>query len=67
MTTLKPKTLKPQEAFYQLGISRNIGYKLIHSGGLHHIKVGRIILIPVWAVDELLEEGTEKTSTDLED
>ena len=61
MTILKPKALKPHEAFYQLGISRNIGYELIHSGRLHHIKVGRRILIPVWAVDELLEEGLGDT------
>ena len=36
--TLKPKALKPKEAFELLGISRHLGATLIHSGRLHHIK-----------------------------
>ena len=57
--TLEPKALKPKEAFELLGISRHLGATLIHSGRLHHIKIGRRTVIPTWAIDRLLEEGLE--------
>ena len=59
MNTLPKKALKPEEAFYQIGISKNLGYELIHSGRLHHIKIGNRMVVPVWAIDQLLEEGLE--------
>lgn len=47
-------TRTPLEAAKLLGIGVNNTYKLVKSGELRHIKVGRKLLIPLTAIDEFL-------------
>jgi excisionase family DNA binding protein len=43
-----------EEASVLLGISRAHGYRLINRGELRHIRLGRRILVPDRAIDDLL-------------
>ena len=43
-----------EEAAILLGISRAHGYRLINRGELRHIRLGRRILVPDRAIDDLL-------------
>lgn len=40
----------------QTGIGRNLAYKLIETGKIKTIRVGRRILIPAWAFEEFLRK-----------
>lgn len=48
------KSVRPDEAAKMIGVGRDTVYTLMRSGRLRSIKVGRIRLIPVAAIDELL-------------
>ena len=47
-------TRTPEELLSLLGLSRPTVYRLLKSGELRSIKVGRKILIPLAAIDEFL-------------
>lgn len=55
MKNLEPRAVKPEEAFKILGIGRNNGYKLIKEGKIRTVKLGRRILVPIAAIEELLK------------
>lgn len=44
-----------EEAAEMLHIGRTRAYRLVNSGLLFSVKVGRNRLIPVWAIEELVE------------
>jgi excisionase family DNA binding protein len=46
-----------EEASTLLGISRAHGYRLISRGQLRHIRLGRRILVPDRAIEDLLDTG----------
>ena len=54
-----PMTLRVEELMPILGIGRNTAYKLVRSGRLRSIRVGRQVRIPKNALIEFLED-TEK-------
>ena len=54
-----PVTLRVEELMPILGIGRNTAYKLVRSGRLRSIRVGRQVRIPKNALIEFLED-TEK-------
>lgn len=45
------------EAAKMLGISRNFAYQLVREGKLPSIRFGKRILIPLAALEKMLEEG----------
>lgn len=67
-TTDNRLTLTPEEAFKIIGCGRTLGYELIRTNRLSHVRLGpKKIVIPRKAIEELLasaeggdEEGSEK-------
>ena len=53
-------TLTVQEAAKALGISRNSAYSGVLRGDIPHVKVGKRILIPRKALEELLAIASKK-------
>jgi excisionase family DNA binding protein len=53
-------TLYVKEAAMLLGLSRNSAYQGIASGEIPHIKVGKRILIPRSALENMLENANNK-------
>lgn len=51
-----------EEAAVLLGISRAHGYRLIGRGELRHIRLGRRVLVPDRAIQELLEGHSSAVS-----
>lgn len=51
----EPKTLTILEAAKALGISRNSAYEAAHRGEIPTIRIGRLIRVPVIALQRLLE------------
>ena len=45
------------EAAKMLGISRNFAYQLVREGKLPSIRLGKRILIPIAALEKMLEKG----------
>ena len=45
------------EAAEMLGISRNFAYQLVREGKLPSIRFGKRILIPIAALEKMLEKG----------
>ena len=52
------KTYRVDEVAKMLGISRAAAYKLVDNGFLQAIHAGRLILIPVSALDEFLKDSS---------
>ena len=46
-----------EEAAERLGISRGLAYELVRQGVLPSLRLGRRIVIPVRALDELLAQA----------
>jgi excisionase family DNA binding protein len=55
----KRRALSPREAERTLGISHATLYRIIKAGRLKTIKLGSRRLIPVDAIDALLNEGVQ--------
>ncbi len=53
------KALSVEKAAQMLSISRSMGFKLIRSGELRSVKAGTRRLVPVAAVDELIERNSQ--------
>lgn len=54
------KTMTVTAAAQLLGISRGLAYELVHRGELRAVRLGRRLVVPVEAVDELL--GSERNA-----
>ncbi len=52
------RTVTVATAARVLGISRGLAYELVHRGELRAVRLGRRLLVPVEAIDELL--GSEQ-------
>lgn len=52
-----PIVLSPAEAMEVLGVGKNTIYRLLNTGKLPAVKIGRMWRIPVSALDELLQRG----------
>lgn len=52
--TLKRVSVCPEEARTIIGVSRNTMYRMLANGRLRSVRVGRKILIPLSAIDELM-------------
>ena len=50
------KTYRVDEIANLLGISRSGAYKLINEGYIRCIRAGKLILVPVEALDEFLQK-----------
>lgn len=51
----KRRAVSPEQGFYELGISRALGYKLIKDGTIKAVRLGkRRLLIPVAELERLL-------------
>lgn len=50
-------TMSVEEASAALGISRSLAYELVRRGEIPSLRLGRRIVVPVRALDELVEVG----------
>ena len=53
----RPMTLSVPEAGRQLGISRNSAYEAVRRGELPVVRFGRLIRVPMAALERLLAEA----------
>jgi excisionase family DNA binding protein len=56
-TAAGPLVLTVEEASRLLGISRAHGYELVARGELAHIRLGRRVVVPRRAIDQLIENA----------
>lgn len=63
MTSVKPKAISVREAATMLGISRAYAYRGVDEGWLPGIRLGRRIVIPLAAVERLLENAGAGSAT----
>lgn len=47
-----------RESARLIGVSKNKFLEMVH-GGFPHVRVGRRILIPKWALERFLDEGAK--------
>ena len=50
-------TITVTEAAHVLGISRSTAYELVHAGTLPALRLGRRIVVPTHALEELLDSA----------
>lgn len=57
-------TMSVESAAQLLGISRGLAYEMVHQGKIPALRFGRVIRVPVCALERLLEgrEGDIETS-----
>ncbi len=53
------RTYRVEEIATMLGISRAAAYNLVGAGYIRAIRAGRLILIPVDALEEFLRSGSQ--------
>lgn len=53
-------TLRKREAAQSLGVSERTVHSMIASGQLRAVKLGRVVLIPVEAIQAFIRSGPEK-------
>jgi len=60
-----PKTVNVEEAGQILGIGRNSAYEAVRRGEIPVIKIGKLLRVPVVALERMLEEArpTPREST----
>ena len=54
---MEPKTLSVPEAGKWLGIGRNAAYEAARRGEIPTIKIGRLLRVPIVALERKLEVG----------
>lgn len=57
---MNPLLLTPEEAFAMIGVGRSHGFKLIASGELPSIKIGRLRRVPIAALEQWIEAQTSE-------
>ena len=57
MDEIAPKTLSVPEAGRWLGIKRNTAYAAVRNGEIPVIKIGKLLRVPVVALERMLEEA----------
>lgn len=55
MSSPNTLTITVDEAARRIGIGRNATYDLIRAGRLPHLRVGRVIRVPVRSLEEWVE------------
>jgi len=55
-------TVAVPEAARMLGISRSLAYELVARGELPSVRLGRRIVIPTRAIEELLTSGWDQSA-----
>jgi excisionase family DNA binding protein len=55
-------TMSVEEASSALGISRSLAYELVRRGEIPSLRLGRRIVVPVRALDDLVEVGPSRQS-----
>jgi excisionase family DNA binding protein len=62
---MTPKTVNVEEAGQILGIGRNSAYEAVRRGEIPVIKIGKLLRVPVVALERMLEEArpTSRDST----
>jgi len=56
---MEPRTVSVPEAGKWLGIGRNAAYEAARRGEIPTIKIGRLLRVPVVALERKLEEAVE--------
>jgi excisionase family DNA binding protein len=54
---MTPKTVNVEEAGQILGIGRNSAYEAVRRGEIPVIKIGKLLRVPVVALERMLEEA----------
>jgi len=62
---MTPQTISVEEAGKVLGIGRNSAYEAVRRGEIPVIKIGKLLRVPVVALERMLEEArpTPREST----
>lgn len=60
MLTIEKRTLSVEEAAQFLGIGRSAAYEWVRTGRIPSVRLGRKFLIPVAALERLLESAEHK-------
>ena len=55
-------TITVERAAQLLGISRGLAYELVRRGELPAIRLGRRVVVPTNAIDEMLRDLTTRTA-----
>ena len=55
--TVEPKVVSVAVAAVMLGVGRNHAYELCRTGVLPHLRLGRRIVVPIAALNQLLAEA----------
>ena len=62
---MKPKTLTvPEAGRLYFGLSRNSSYEAAKRGDFPIIRIGRLLRVPVVALERMLEQAGEVPATD---
>jgi excisionase family DNA binding protein len=56
-------TVSVTEAAHMLGIGRTLAYEAARDGSLRTIRVGRRVLVPMLAIEELLSQASSGRAT----
>jgi excisionase family DNA binding protein len=64
MTETVRRTVTVEEAGRQLGIGRNTAYEAARLGQIPVIRVGKRLVVPVAALERLLQGETQNTAAD---
>lgn len=52
-----PDVLRPKDIIELTGLHKNTVYELIRAGKIRHVRAGKAILIPKWALKAFLNGG----------
>jgi hypothetical protein len=64
MTEQTPQTLSvPQAGKRYFGLSRNASYAAAQRGQLPTIRIGRLLRVPVRAMERMLDQASDKPAT----
>jgi excisionase family DNA binding protein len=61
MSDEQPLTISVPEAGRRLGISRNASYDAAGRGEIPTIKIGKLLRVPVRALERMLDNASERT------
>ncbi len=61
MTTTEKKTFTVDETARIIGVSRSTAYECVRNGSIKSVRLGRRILIPAWAVEQIVAAPNSET------